>query len=60
MSHQWDHDFGLELLALFRQGERGFEDGARLHDVDLREEQTQAAAAQAQHGVHLAHCADRF
>ncbi len=60
MPDQRDHDLGLQFLALLRQFARGFEDGTRLHDVDLREEQAQAAAAQAQHGVHLAHGSHGF
>ena len=58
MADEGDHDLGMELLALLCQFAGGFEDGACLHDVDFGEEQAQAAAAQAEHGVHLAHGAD--
>src|SRR6266705_2676414 len=60
MPDQWNHDLGLEFLALFCQFKRGFEDSACLHDVDLGEEQAQATAAQAEHRVHLAHCSHGF
>ena len=58
MADQRDHDLRLELDALLRDVRRGLEDRPRLHDVDLGEEQSQAAAAQAKHRVRLAHRRD--
>src|SRR5258707_12207600 len=55
MADQWDHDFGIDLAPGLWHRSGSLEDGASLHDVDLREEQAQAAAAQAEHGVHLTH-----
>src|SRR5438874_3805387 len=55
MSHQRDHDLGVNILTLFSQLKGCFENGTCLHDIDLGEEQSQAAAAQAKHGVHFAH-----
>ncbi len=58
MSNQRDHDLGLQFLPFSGHFEGRLEDGTRLHDVDLGEEQSQAAAAQAEHGVHFAHGTD--
>ena len=48
-----NHDFEVRIAALVLDRNRGFEDGARLHLGDLGEGDAEAAATQAEHGVHL-------
>ena len=58
MPDQRDHDLGPDVDALLLQGDGGFEDRPHLHLDDLREEQAEPDAAQAEHGVLLAHALD--
>ena len=50
---QDDHDLGFDFDAFLLDLDGGFDDGARLHLGDLREDDAQTAAAQAEHGVEL-------
>src|SRR5450759_738302 len=50
----------MQLLALLLQLRHGLKNGTRLHYVDLGIEQAQAASAQSQHRVCLAHRTDSF
>ena len=49
------HDFQLDLLALAFHLAGGFEDRATLHPGDFRKQQTQTAAAKAEHRIRLAY-----
>ena len=55
---QRDHDLGVHVDALGLDVAGGLEDGARLHAGDLRVDDAQAAAAQAEHGVVLVQVVD--
>ena len=48
-----DHDLGMDVDALFLHLARRLEDRAHLHLVDLRIGDAEAAAAMAEHRVHL-------
>ena len=48
-----DHDFGFNLDAFLLDFRGGFENGAGLHLGDLGIDQSQPAAAEAEHGIEL-------
>ncbi len=55
MADQRDHDLGVHFHAAARGGKRAFKDRTSLHLDNLREDDAQAAAAQAHHRVDLVH-----
>src|SRR5439155_20639172 len=52
-ANQWNHDLGLDLDSLLLHVRGGFKDGAGLHFGNFRKNDTQAAAAMAEHGIEL-------
>ena len=52
-AHQRNHDFGLHFDALLLHFGRGFKNSTGLHFRNLRIHQSQAAAAEAQHGIEF-------